>query len=235
MRGKTTNSVVSFILNLAYPAECPVCRDRSDNHATSPFCSGCWSGMLPYVGPSCGFCARPLPSGHAPVCGECLKKRPPFKRAFSFGRYEGTLRDAIHSLKFQPVKRLAKPLGMLMSGFDYPPFDGVVPVPLSPGGLRERGFNQSLLIARVLASLRGAPLMAGLLYKKKETPPQVSLSRSARLENLKGAFGVRGKLRGERLLLVDDVITTGATASECSRILLRAGAGEVYVASLARA
>jgi ComF family protein len=191
--------------------------------------------MLPYEGPSCAICARPLLSGHAAVCGECLKKRPPFERAFSFGRYDGALRDAIHALKFQPVKRLARPLGLLLNGFDYPPLDGVVPVPLSNSGLRERGFNQSLLIARVIASRRGAPLMARLLYKKKETPPQVSLSRRARLENLRGAFGVRGKLRGERLLLVDDVITTGATAAECAKALRKAGAGEVYVASLARA
>jgi ComF family protein len=172
---------------------------------------------------------------HAGTCGECLKEMPPYTKANCFGPYTGALRTAIHLLKFRSVKRLARPLGELLAELVLPPAELVVPVPLSLGSLRERGFNQTLLIARPLAKRRRLPLERGLLFKKKETPPQSSLSRSARLRNLRGTFAVKEALDGERILLVDDVITTGATASECARALLRAGASEVCVAALARA
>jgi ComF family protein len=144
------------------------------------------------------------------------------------------LKEAIHLMKFKPVKRLSRPLGALLAEMDLPRVDCVVPVPLSLGGLRQRGFNQALLLSRMVAERIGVPLDTDLLYKKKETPPQVGLSRRARTGNLKGAFGVRRKLDGGRVLLIDDVITTGATAGECSKALLRAGAAEVSVALLAR-
>lgn len=145
------------------------------------------------------------------------------------------MKEAIHLLKFGAVKRLARPLGALLAVLDLPPADFIVPVPLSLEGLRHRGFNQTLLIAREVARRTGMPLETGLLYKKKDTPPQVALSRSARIKNLRAAFGARRALEGGRVLLIDDVITTGATAAECSKTLLKAGAEEVYAASLARA
>jgi len=233
--GEITGRLASFFLSAVYPSRCPVCGGDSDTHPTSPVCRGCWESIGPYEGPACGICARPLGSALAETCGECLKKRPPFVRAFSFGLYEGALREAVHLLKFQGVKRLSGPLGALLAGVDLPAVDAVVPAPLSLGSLRERGFNQALLIGRALAESLRVEFRAWLLEKKKDTPPQVSLTRSERLINLRGAFRAREKLRGERILLVDDVITTGATVAECSKVLLKAGAGEVYAASLARA
>jgi ComF family protein len=191
--------------------------------------------MDAFPGKPCQVCSRPLKAEHAVTCGECLKEMPPYARAICFGPYTGTLREAIHLLKFRQVKRLARPLGELLADLALPSADLVVPVPLSLKSLRERGFNQTLLMARPLAKRRVLPLERGLLIKKKETPPQSSLSRSARLRNLRGTFAVTGSLSGERILLVDDVITTGATVSECTRALLRAGASEVCVAALARA
>jgi ComF family protein len=155
-------------------------------------------------------------------------------RSLNFGTYSGTLREAIRLLKFQSVKRLARPLGMLLAGLNLPSADCIVPVPLSAQGLRERGFNQSLLVARHLSRASGMPLEKGVLYKMKDTLPQVGLTRSARLQNLRGAFGTRENLKGKTVLLVDDVITTGATITECTKTLLKDGAGEVYAASLAR-
>lgn len=218
-----------------YPSACPVCGKATGCSPASPICGQCWDGVLPLGRHSCGICAKPLGSVHAGTCGECLKHRPPYRKAFSFGEYAGTMKEAIHLLKFGAVKRLARPLGALLAVLDLPPADFIVPVPLSLGGLRQRGFNQTLLIAREAARRKGIPLETGLLYKKKDTPPQVSLSRSARLVNLRGAFGARRTLEGGRVLLVDDVITTGATVGECSKTLLKAGAEEVYAASLARA
>ncbi|MBE0425047.1 MAG: ComF family protein [Nitrospirae bacterium] len=153
----------------------------------------------------------------------------------SYGLYDGVLAEAINQLKFYNVKRLLKPLGRLLLNFDLPEMDGLVPVPLSIRRLRERGFNQSLLIARVISKNIRIPLLMDTLLKVRETPPQTGLSAKERLLNLKNAFVVKGNVEGLRLFLVDDVMTTGATVTECSKQLLKAGAKEVVVLTLARA
>ena len=234
-------------LNFIYPSRCPVCGERSDAFSTSPICRRCWSGIKQHEGPSCRICLEPFASEHATLCGRCLKERPLFTRALNCGLYTGALKEAIHLLKFSSIKRLAKPLGMLLSGLclnggltgcpPCPEISSIVPVPLSLQGLRQRGFNQTVLIGRVVSKALGIPLLARLLYKKKDTPPQVGLFARERARNLRGAFGIistGGKLKGERVLLLDDVMTTGATARECSKTLLKAGAEEVFVATIAR-
>lgn len=153
----------------------------------------------------------------------------------SFGIYEGLLSEAINLFKFQGVKRLSKPLGKLLLDFDTSGIDAVVPVPLSVGGLRNRGFNQSLLLAKSVSDSKDIPLKPDGLFKKFETPPQIGLSAKDRARNLKGAFIATAPFTNQRLMLVDDVMTTGATANECSRQLIDAGASEVVVLTLARA
>jgi len=176
----------------------------------------------------------PFSSEYAKVCGRCLKKAPPFSMAVNYGLYEGVLAEAINQLKFHGLKRLSKPLGRLLHSMEIPVIDGIVPVPLNAKSLRERGFNQSLLIARVVSRIRKIPLLMDVLIKKKETPPQIGLSANERLLNLKDAFEVRGDIRGLRILLVDDVMTTGATVTECSKQLIKADAEDVIVLTLAR-
>lgn len=234
MQGTLAGRIANLLLQIAYPAECPVCGEAPDSFLTSPICGKCWGEIKKYEGPSCGICSEPLVSEYAETCGRCLSKRPPFKRSLNYGTYSGALREAIRLLKFTSVKRLSRPLGMLLAGLDLPPADCIVPVPLSSKGLRERGFNQSLLVARHLSRASGIPLETAVLYKKKDTLPQVGLTRSARLQNLRGAFGTRRNIKGKAVLLIDDVITTGTTITECTKTLLRADAGEVYAASLAR-
>jgi len=138
-------------------------------------------------------------------------------------------------MKFGGVKRLARPLGQLLGGLNLPEADVIIPVPSGFKGLKLRGFNQCYFVAKELSEITGLPLQSRLLYKKKETPPQVGLSAIARRLNLRGAFAMRGKLAGERVLLVDDVITTGTTMNECAKTLRRAGASVVTAVSLARA
>lgn len=214
---------------------CPSCGGNSDAFSHSPVCAACWSEISRYTGSSCRVCATPfLPSEYAEICSSCLKKAPPFTRVINYGLYKGVLAGAINHLKFHGLKRLAKPLGRLLIGLDLSGMDGIVPVPLSIKRLRERGFNQSLLIARVISKEIGVPLLMDVLFKRRETPPQISLSAKERLVNLRNAFEVKGDLKGLRLLLVDDVITTGATVTECSKRLMKAGAREVVVVSLAR-
>jgi ComF family protein len=230
-----SDALISKILNILYPSNCPACGNVSDVFHHSPICVSCWSGIKKYSGPACKICAMPFTSEYGEVCSKCLKKAPFFSRVINYGLYEGVLAEAISHLKFYKLKRLAKPLGSLLFIFDFSGFDGIIPVPLSIRSLRERGFNQSLLIARVISKKFNIPLLMDNLRKIKETPPQIGLSAKERLLNLKNAFEVRGSIQGLRLLLVDDVMTTGATVAECSRELMKAGAKEVTVLTLARA
>jgi competence protein ComFC len=162
-------------------------------------------------------------------------KRPPFSKVIFYGIYDGVLAEAISQMKFHGLKRLSRHLGTFLLDCEIPAVDGVLPVPLSVKGLRERGFNQSLLVARVLSKNLQVPLYMDVLFKKRETLPQIGLSKKERLANLKKAFEVKGDIRGLRLLLVDDVMTTGATVTECSKVLMNAGAQEIIVLTLARA
>ena len=227
--------LIPKIINFLYPSECPSCAKEPDTLRLAPFCSACWSGIEKYTGPSCSICATPITSEDATVCAECMKKPPLFSKAMSFGLYEDTLASAIHLFKFQRIRRLHRPLGDLLLGFDMTGIDALIPVPLSIRGLRERGFNQSLLLAKALSDRNKVPLIMDGLFKKTETRAQIGLSKNERRLNLKGSFKTGRKFSGMRLLLVDDVMTTGSTANECSKALLSAGADEVLVLTLARA
>ncbi len=163
-----------------------------------------------------------------------MKDEPLFSMVLNYGIYSDTLAEAIHLMKFSGLRRLAQPLGRLLLNLDIPKCDGIVPVPLSKKGLRERGFNQTLLISRVLSKELEIPLYIDMLLKRKDTPPQIGLNAKERIKNLRGAFEVSGKINDLRLLLLDDVMTTGATARECSKTLIKAGAKEVIVITLAR-
>jgi len=176
----------------------------------------------------------PFSSELSSICGYCLKQFPPFSKVINFGVYEGALAEAIHQLKFHGARRISKPLGTLLSKESLPLVDVIVPVPLHIKNLRERGYNQSLLIARKLSRSLHIPLFMDTLIKKKETPPQIGLSAKERISNVRNAFTVQGNVKGRRILLVDDVMTTGATVKECSHALVNAGAREVIVATIAR-
>jgi ComF family protein len=227
--------LLSQVLNHLFPSRCPSCGAETDTISFAPFCGTCWSGIKGYSGPGCRICSTPLASKYADICARCLKDPPPFSRALAYGIYEGVLAHAIHHFKFRGVKRLYRPLGRLLLSLDLVDIDALVPVPLSVRRLRERGFNQSLLLARVVAKETGIPLIVNGLVKKKDTLPQIGLSAAGRAANMRGAFSAGRTFGGMRLLLIDDVTTTGATARECAKELLNAGASNVVVAALARA
>jgi competence protein ComFC len=229
------HALIARLINGIYPSECPICGKFPDVFTYAPVCSSCWSQIKRYAGPSCSICALPFVSEYSRICGNCLKKRPPFSMVMPFGLYDGVLAEAISLFKFHGLRRLARPLGRLLLDLEIPQTDAVVPVPLTPKGLRQRGFNQSLLIAKVIAKKIGAPLFMDTLFKARETPPQIGLSARERQSNLKNAFQVRGDIKDKGVLLIDDVMTTGATVTECSKVLLKAGAKKVQVITLARA
>lgn len=209
--------------------------------------------MVPLEGTQCCVCGEGLTSGHVaaeaePRCGLCRRKAPPFKKAVAYGAYQGALRDLIHLYKYQGI-RSAKPLlGRLiaeaLAGTPLPYPLLVVPVPLFKSKLRTRGFNQAEEIGRALTRMfAGSGMLPGIqldttsLARRRATTSQTGLTRPRRSQNVRGAFTVTrpDRIQGQNILVVDDVMTTGTTASECARVLRRAGAKQVLVATVARA
>ncbi|MCP3676228.1 MAG: ComF family protein, partial [Deltaproteobacteria bacterium] len=171
------------------------------------------------------------------LCGDCMKHKRRFSLARSAGTYEGTLLDAIHLLKYRGKTALAHPLASLLTDtIDGQEYDIITPVPLHRKRLQERGFNQSLLLARGVAKRYRIPIDYPNLRRVRATAPQINLSGNERKANVRGAFEVRkgAPFSKKRVLLIDDVYTTGATVSECSKALKKAGANEVGVLTLAR-
>lgn len=180
-------------------------------------------------------------------CGLCRRLEPAFARAAAYGSYEGGLRELIHLLKYERVKPAANVLGRMLAEVMaelQPSFEHkdvvVVPVPLHADKRKARGFNQAELIARSASKLvpfaKQLELAAEGMLRIRDTSSQIGLTRRQRRENLRGAFVVSNPeaIAGREVLLVDDVLTTGTTASECARVLRRAGAVEVWVATVAR-
>ena len=174
----------------------------------------------------------------------CRRAEPRFRRAVAYGAYEGALRDLVHLFKYQKIKPAGKLLGSLLnhavSSMQLPDSLVVVPVPLWSGKRQARGFNQAEAIARAFLSFQppgSIQLDTSILVRTRETASQTGLTRHQRRANVRGAFAVVSpeKVKGRGILIVDDVMTTGTTAGECARVLRRAGAKEVFVATVARA
>jgi ComF family protein len=204
--------------------------------------------IQPLIGPLCEWCGdRLVPfAREGQICIHCEETGPRFEHAAAYGEYEGALRGLIHLLKYQSVRSAARPLGRNLAHAirrQVAEFEGsflLVPVPLHRQRRRSRGFNQAEAISRVaLRELRDLPIdfAPKALVRTRSTESQTGFTREQRRENLRGAFAVSdlGSIRRRSILLVDDVLTTGATADECSRILVRAGAKQVLVVTVARA
>ena len=176
----------------------------------------------------------PTISPYTKICESCLKEKPPFSEILYYGIYEGALKEAIHILKFNGVKRLSNPLSRLLLELPIPRCDAIVPVPLHKKRLKQREFNQTAAISLRLSKELKIPLALNILRKIKETPPQTEVSGRERIINIKNAFIASEDIKGLEVLLVDDVITTGSTVTECSKALKKAGAKGITVAALAR-
>lgn len=230
---------------------CPACSAPADPDEAHGLCPACATALAPRRG---GFCPRcgasfGLESYEPMECGECRAAPPPWERFLFHARYEEPLRSLIIAFKFGGRLEHAALLGRLAAeawaralrepgAFVPPPArpDLVVPVPLHEKRLHWRGFNQSLELAASVARSADSRVEAGALRRLRHTAPQSSLSGAERLTNLRGAFDADpARVRGRRVLLVDDVCTTGATLRECARALSSAGAKAVDVLVLARA
>ncbi|MCX7914218.1 MAG: ComF family protein [Thermodesulfovibrionales bacterium] len=226
--------VFNWILDRIFPTECPVCSKSSKSHLYNPLCQDCWKEIKKYNGPSCRICGIPAISEYTITCSTCLKTPPPFSQVIYYSLYEGNLKRAIHLFKFHKIRRLASPLAKLLLQLPIPKVDYIIPVPLHVKRLREREFNQTALLCRFLGKELNIKVLLNELIKTKETTPQALLDRERRIESVKNAFiANKDKINGCHILLVDDVITSGATISECSRALRRAGVKKVTVVALA--
>ena len=229
------------IVDLVFPPRCPLC--GAGLVAQTGLCAPCWNGLAIPGAPACALCQRPLPSdmAHGSVCAPCLHTPPRHDGIAAGTLYNDASRKLVLALKHGHRIALAPLLARFVAA-QLPARIGtgwlLVPVPLHRWRLWSRGFNQSALLASELARMSGAGLCVDGLKRTKRTPPLGGLGRVARARMLSGAIAVNarraGLLAGAKVVLVDDVLTSGATSDACVRALKRAGAAEVLIACFAR-
>jgi ComF family protein len=248
--GKTTRYLIASyfraLFSRLFPACCIACHGKVD-HREIDICSQCIDKM-PQNKHCCTRCAVPLVSeysngGHpnGVICGRCIRQPPAFDYSYSLFRYEGIIVSLIHQLKFSQKIGHACSLGALLAegSAEYinknglP--DGLLPVPLHRRRLRQRGFNQSSELARMLALRWSCPVMFDEVERGRKTESQTGLSAKQRKKNIRGAFTLASEVTFDHVLIIDDVVTTGSTVNELARLLKKAGVKRVGVLSLARA
>lgn len=235
--------VLDDISNVIFPPQCLGCAEILHPHGRQLFCSACKEKIKFITGNLCPVCGTTFSNSPAEshLCGNCLKNKPYFSCARAVFSYETIILEVIHQFKYGNNISVGARLASLMADFSFPDveftdYSLIMPVPLHIKRLRERGFNQSLILARALAKKWLIPLDFSLLKRHKSTLTQTGLHKTERKQNIKGAFEVsdKNKIAGKNVLLIDDVYTTGATINECAKTLIKAGAQNVTVLTLAR-
>lgn len=206
---------------LLLPQSCCLCAAP----AADAFCAACLHELPWLPAARCRVCAVPLASGA--TCGACLDRPPRFERVEAVFAYRFPVDALVHAFKYGNRLALARPLGAMLAASVARDVDAIVPMPLADARLAQRGFNQALEIARVTAAATGVSLVARACRKVADTPPQATLPWKERAKNVRRAFVCDASLRGARVAVVDDVLTTGASLNELARVLLKAGAVEV--------
>lgn len=230
-----------FALDVALPPLCPSCREPLGDGVG--LCAACWSKLALIEPPYCARLGIPFVYDPGPglLSMEAIANPPAYQRAQAAVRYDEVAKALVHGFKYGDRLDLAPMMGRWMARAGRELLagaDGIVPVPLHWRRLWARRFNQSAALAGVISEIAGVPVLHGALKRVRATRQQVGLSQPQRAENVQGAFrvGAEGKaaIKGRRLVLIDDVLTSGATVDTCARALLRAGAAEVDVLVFAR-
>ncbi|MEW6075443.1 MAG: ComF family protein [Candidatus Omnitrophota bacterium] len=230
--------------DILYPPTCIACRKRlPEEDGDKPVCRHCYVSIKRNLPPFCYRCGRHLDIRHSVknLCVECIRKTLHFDRALSPCKYEGVMKELIHAFKYRNKDYLGKDLGALMVdfireyGFDMKPIDLVMPIPLYRSRMREREFNQAQLLGDCVAKAFNKEIFLHGLIRHRQTKPQAELQGQKRLQNIKGCFSLMNAdlVKERNVLLIDDVLTTGATASEAASVLKKAGAHTVFVLTLA--
>lgn len=237
------SSLWDAALNLIYPPVCQICREERAGRKDGYVGGECWSQVRFVTAPFCERCGLPYPGSihNEFVCSNCGDVTFHFRFARSAVIANPVILQAIHHYKYNHALCFEPFLADLLARQAVPSlkeerWDMIVPVPLHPAKEREREFNQAERLARHLAPALNIPVRMDLVRRVKPTETQTKLNRAERTANMQGAFSLRGskKLTGEKVILLDDVFTTGATTSACARILRKAGAGDVCVWTVAR-
>lgn len=233
-------SSLDSLVNFVYPPCCHVCA-RSLDDAAAVVCTACAAKIQPIQAPYCERCSAPL-AGVGDVCRFCAGRPFHFVRARAATTFDETVQTMIHLLKYRGKRAIGRFLGSVLADavMQEPWFgeiDLLVPIPLHRSRARERGYNQSELLARGIAALSRVPLAPRLVVRHRQTQSQTALTLAQRAANVHDAFRIVGPniLSGVRVALIDDVLTTGATFDSCARTLLDGGASAVYVLAVARA
>lgn len=230
--------------DILFPPLCHACKAFIPDAGEIHLCESCQAASPPVVSPHCTICGLPFltEGGSDHLCGGCIADPPPFAAARAAVLFDGPVRELIHAFKYGKKVQHCRPLGLLtarqLGGFaSTVPADLIIPVPLHVKRLRERGFNQALLLSESLSKKWHIPLSRNNLRRIRWTEPQIHLSAAERTENVRGAFAVQAGagVQNRRVILVDDVYTTGSTVTECARTLVQSGARTVYVMTVARA
>jgi ComF family protein len=238
--------MLHYLLNFLYPPRCAACDAGLPIDATRRVCALCLAAVEPPRPPLCLVCGAPLYAGDEDeCCGHCRAALPAFDSARTITRYRtgadgsSTVAALLRRHKYGLDQSLGRALAEYLDAapaLDAGAYDVVIPVPLHRTRLRWRGFNQAALLGVALARRLNCPLDVVTLTRVRSTPPQTARDRAQRARNVHNAFAVRrpSRVAGQRVLLVDDVMTTGATADECARVLRAAGARRIDVLTLAR-
>ncbi|MFC4158138.1 ComF family protein [Chitinimonas lacunae] len=225
-------NIAQRAFDLLLPAQCVLCGSAADRHG---LCPGCRHDLPRADGPRCRLCAVALGSGDC--CGDCLHHAPGFDHCLAACRYDWPLDALIPAFKYGGDLSLARPLASLLAErvaqAERP--DLLLALPLHPQRQRQRGFNQSLLLARLVGARLGLPLDRRVLLRQRPTPPQASQSRAERRRAMRNAFTARRRLDGLHVVVVDDVMTSGASLDAAARALKAAGARRVDGWVVARA
>ena len=235
---------IQGLVDIAYPKTCLACKSKLDAQVNEEYiCSRCRLSIKRNIPPFCSSCGRHLEKNNRNknICSCCLKKGLSFDRAFSPCLYEGVIKELVHEFKYKGKVHLSKPLSKIMTDFiteydlpiDY--LDFIIPMPLHKTRLREREFNQAEILSRHIASEFNKHLAPDALIRHRLTRTQTELPTNKRYLNVKDSFSVTNNydLKNKNVLLVDDVLTTGATSSEAAYTMKKAGANIVFVLTLA--
>jgi len=244
LSGKGRTGLVKLLELVLFPSFCHICSVLLERQGERLVCLDCWENLEPLLAAHCVCCGRFFDGTvDSHVCSACVESPPSFIRHRSACRYRGVAKELILLYKYRRLRALGPDLArFLYAGLNEDAglwwgADVLIPVPLHPRRQRQRGFNQSELLAGELSNLTGISMHAGLLRKRRDALPQTSLTGESRRDNLLGAYCVKnGRVLSDQVvILVDDVFTTGSTLQECSRTLLEAGAREVRAVSIAQA
>lgn len=235
--------VLNDMSDVLFPPQCLGCAEILHTLNDQIFCPTCKEQIHLITGSICHICGTTFPDSPAEshLCADCLEKKPYFSCARAVFSYENIILNAIHRFKYKRNISIGETLASFMTDFQFPNMDYadysiILPVPLHIKRLRERGFNQSLILARAIGEKHQMPVDFSLLKRHKFTLTQTGSNKKERKQNIKGAFEVtdKKKIAGKSIILIDDVYTTGATVNECAKTLIKAGAQKVSVLTLAR-